>query len=166
MSRPPRPTAEATTRRGFTLVEMIVVVMIVAILASAAMPLATLHKRRAQEAELRQALRTLRMAIDEHKRAWDAGRIEKKADATGYPPNLDVLVQGVPDASNPKGQRIYFLRRLPRDPFAEPGVAAAQTWALRSYASPPDAPTAGADVFDVASRTPGVGLDGVPYRQW
>lgn len=166
MNRPPRPTAELTARRGFTLIEMIVVVMIVAILASAAMPLATLHKRRAQEAELRQALRTLRMAIDEHKRAWDAGRIEKKADATGYPPNLDVLVQGVPDASNPKGQRIYFLRRLPRDPFAEPGVAAAQTWALRSYASPPDAPTAGADVFDVASRTPGVGLDGVPYRQW
>ena len=166
MSRPRRPIVEATARRGFTLIEMIVVVMIVAILASAAMPLATLHKRRAQEAELRQALRTLRMAIDEHKRVWDAGRIEKKADATGYPPSLDVLVQGVPDASNPKGQRIYFLRRLPRDPFAEPGVAAAQTWALRSYASPPDAPTAGADVFDVASRTPGVGLDGIPYRQW
>ena len=130
------------------------------------MPLAALHKRRAQEAELRQALRTLRMAIDEHKRAWDAGRIEKKADASGYPASLDVLVQGVPDIGNPKGQRIYFLRRLPRDPFAEPGVTAAQTWALRSYASPPEAPAPGADVFDVASRTPGVGLDGVPYRQW
>lgn len=166
MNRPPRPTAEPMARRGFTLIEMIVVVMIVAILASAAMPLAALHKRRAQEAELRQALRTLRMAIDEHKRAWDAGRIEKKADASGYPASLDVLVQGVPDIGNPKGQRIYFLRRLPRDPFAEAGVTAAQTWALRSYASPPDAPAPGADVFDVASRTPGVGLDGVPYRQW
>lgn len=151
---------------GFTLIEMVVVVMIVGILASAAMPLAALNKRRGQEAELRQALRTLRMAIDEHKRAWDTGRIEKKADASGYPPSLNVLVQGVPDASSPTGQRIYFLRRLPRDPFADPQVPADQTWATRSYASPPDAPAAGADVFDVASRTPGVGLDGQPYRQW
>lgn len=161
-----RPSVEPAALRGFTLIEMIVVVMIVGILASAAMPLASLHKRRAQEAELKQALRTLRMAIDEHKRAWDAGRIEKKADASGYPPNLETLVQGVPDIGSPKGQRIYFLRRLPRDPFADPSATAAQTWALRSYASPPDAPTPGADVFDVASRAPGVGLDGVPYRQW
>ena len=152
--------------RGFTLIEMVVVVLIVGILASAAMPLAALHKRRSQEAELRQALRTLRMAIDEHKRAWEAGRIEKKADASGYPPNLEVLVQGVIDASSPTGQRIYFLRRLPRDPFADAQLPAAQTWVTRSYASPPDAPAPGADVFDVASRTAGVGLDGVPYRQW
>lgn len=151
---------------GFTLIEMVVVVMIVGILASAAMPLAALNKRRGQEAELRQALRTLRMAIDEHKRAWDTGRIEKKADASGYPTSLETLVQGVPDASSPTGQRIYFLRRLPRDPFADPQLPAAQTWATRSYASPPDAPAAGADVFDVASRTLGVGLDGQPYRQW
>lgn len=152
--------------RGFTLIEMVVVVMIVGILASAAMPLAALHKRRSQEAELRQALRTLRMAIDEHKRAWDSGRIEKKADTTGYPPNLQALVQGVPEVNSPRGQRIYFLRRLPRDPFADPQLPPEQTWATRSYASPPDAPAPGADVFDVASRTPGTGLDGVPYRQW
>lgn len=151
---------------GFTLIEMVIVVMIVGILASAAMPLAALHKRRSQEAELRQALRTLRMAIDEHKRAWDTGRIEKKADASGYPTSLEALVQGVPDASSPTGQRIYFLRRLPRDPFADPQWPPEQTWAPRSYASPPDAPAPGADVFDVASRTPGMGLDGVPYRQW
>ena len=77
--------------RGFTLIEMVVVVMIVGILASAAMPLAALHKRRSQEAELRQALRTLRTAIDAHKRAWDTGRIEKKTDASGYPVSLDAL---------------------------------------------------------------------------
>ena len=152
--------------RGFTLIEMVVVVLIVGILASAAMPLAALHKRRSQEADLRQALRTLRTAIDEHKRAWDAGRIEKKADASGYPPDLDVLVQGVIDVRSPTGQRIYFLRRLPRDPFADAQLPAAQTWSTRSYASPPDAPTPGADVFDVASRAAGVGLDGIPYRQW
>lgn len=160
------PTLPSPRAKGFTLIEMVVVVMIVGILASAAMPLAALHKRRSQEAELRQALRTLRMAIDAHKRAWDAGRIEKKTDASGYPVNLEALVQGVPDVSSPRAQRIYFLRRLPRDPFADPQLPAAQTWATRSYASPPDAPTPGADVFDVASRTPGVGLDGVPYRQW
>ena len=163
---PSAPPAPRASRRGFTLIEMVIVVMIVGILASAAMPLAALHKRRTQEAELRQALRTLRMAIDEHKRAWDAGRIEKQAEATGYPPSLDALVQGVPDVGNPRGQRIYFLRRLPRDPFADPTLPAAQTWATRSYASPPDAPAPGADVFDVASRAEGVGLDGVPYRRW
>lgn len=151
---------------GFTLIEMIVVVMIVGILASAAMPLAALHKRRTQEAELRLALRTIRTALDDYKRAWDAGRIEKKVDASGYPPNLDVLVKGVVDVSTPKPTRIYFLRRIPRDPFSNELLPAAQTWGLRSYASPPDAPAAGADVFDVYSQTPGLGLDGTPYRQW
>ncbi|MFT3858863.1 MAG: type II secretion system protein [Aquabacterium sp.] len=155
-----------TRDAGFTLVEMVVVVLIVSILASAAMPLAALHKRRAQEAELRLSLRTLRQALDDYKRAWDAGRIEKKADASGYPPDLDVLVIGVRDITDPKGRRIHFLRRLPRDPFADPQWPATQTWGRRSYASPADAPAAGADVYDVYSMTPGVGLDGTPYRQW
>lgn len=152
--------------RGFTLIEMVIVVMIVGILASAAMPLAALQKRRSQEAELREGLRTLRLAIDAYKQAWEQGRIEKKPEDTGYPPNLEVLVQGVRDASHAKGARIYFLRRLPRDPFADPGVPAAQTWGLRSYASPPDAPAPGSDVFDVQVRSAGVGLDGSPYRRW
>ncbi len=185
---------------GFTLIEMVVVVLIVSILASAAMPLMALHKRRTQEAELRQSLRTLRGAIDRYKQAYDAGRIENQADASGYPPSLDVLVKGVPelgaaavalapsaakagdsqkasspfDASSfsgfsaPNGgpKRIYFLRSLPRDPFADPSLPAEQTWGLRSYASPPEAPAPGADVFDVHSRTEGQGLDGTPYRQW
>jgi general secretion pathway protein G len=152
--------------RGFTLIEMVVVVLIVGILASAAMPLSALHKRRMQEAELRAGLRTLRKAIDQYKQAWDQGRIEKRADATGYPPSLDVLVQGVVDASTPKGDKIYFLRRLPRDPFADAVLTATETWALRSYASPPEAPAAGADVFDVSSTADGIGLDGSPYRDW
>lgn len=161
-----RPTCCPDRPRGFTLIEMVVVVLIVSILASAAMPLAALHKRRSQEAELRQALRTVRTALDDYKRAWDQGRIEKKAEASGYPPNLAVLVQGVVDISTPKPTRIYFLRRLPRDPFADPALPAEQTWGLRSYASPPDAPVAGTDVFDVYVLTPGLGLDGTPYRTW
>ena len=153
-------------QRGFTLIEMVVVVLMVSILASAAMPLAAMSKRRAQEAELRQSLRTIRVALDDYKRAWTQGRIEHKPDQSGYPPNLDVLVQGVVDVSSTKTQRIYFLRRLPRDPFADAELTAAATWGLRSYASPADEPTPGSDVFDVYSRTQGVGLDGTPYRRW
>jgi general secretion pathway protein G len=159
-------TGRVRTARGFTLIEMVVVVLIVGILASAAMPLASLHKQRAREAELRQNLRTVRNALDAYKRAFDAGRIEKRADASGYPPSLELLVTGVRDAQSPKGTLIYFLRRLPRDPFAEPDVPDARTWGLRSYASPPEAPAAGADVFDVYSQAQGVGLDGTPYRSW
>ncbi|MDE2401308.1 MAG: type II secretion system protein [Burkholderiales bacterium] len=161
-------TIEPRQARGFTLIEMVVVVLIVGILASAAMPLAALNKRRAQEAELRQSLRTIRTALDNYKHAWDQGRIEKKTDDSGYPPTLDVLVNGVIDVSvaTPRPTRLYFLRSLPRDPFADPMLPAFETWGLRSYASPPDAPAAGRDVFDVHSMAEGVGLDGTPYRQW
>ena len=151
---------------GFTLIEMIVVVAIVGILASAAMPLAALHKRRTQEAELRQALRVIRTALDDYKRAWEQGRIETNMEDSGYPPDLEALVEGVPDISSPKSVKIYFLRRLPRDPFAPREANAGETWGLRSYASPPDAPKSGRDVFDIYSKASGVGLDGTPYRDW
>lgn len=152
--------------RGFTLLEMIIVVMIVGILASAAVPLTALHQRRQNEAELRSGLRTIRLALDAYKKAWDQGQIEKKEGETGYPPTLDVLVTGVTDIRQSTAKRIYFLRRLPRDPFAPASMPAAATWGLRSYASGPEQPQAGADVFDVYSRTDGTGLDGTPYRQW
>ncbi|MEY4429922.1 MAG: hypothetical protein RLZZ182_2611 [Pseudomonadota bacterium] len=153
-------------RRGFTLIEMVVVLTIVGVLASAAVPLWSLNKRRSQEAELRQNLRALRTAIDAYHQAWVDGRIERKADESGYPPTLQHLVQGVPDVSTPARRKIYFLRSLPRDPFAEPQVPAADTWALRSHASPPEAPAPGADVFDVHSRATAVGLDGTPVNRW
>ncbi|MEY4765320.1 MAG: hypothetical protein RI907_1993 [Pseudomonadota bacterium] len=161
-----RAMGTVTRHRGFTLIEMVVVVLIVGILASAAMPLATLHRQRAKESELRQALRTLRQAIDAYKLAYDRGRIEPRADASGYPPNLEALVQGVKDAQSPQGDVIYFLRRLPRDPFAPASVPNALTWGLRAYNTPPDAPARGADVFDVHSQAEGVGLDGSAYREW
>lgn len=159
-----RPTVERT--RGFTLIEMVVVVLIVSILASAAMPLAALHKRRSQEAELRHNLRTLRAALDDYKQAWETGKIERRAGDSGYPPTLEVLVSGVKDITTTGSSKIYFLRRLPRDPFADASLTPAQTWGLRSYASPPDAPAPGADVFDVYPTAEGVGLDGTPYRSW
>jgi general secretion pathway protein G len=156
------------TARGFTLVEMVVCVAIVAVLAAAAHPMVELASRRAKETELRQALRSLRSAIDAYKQASDEGRVAKAADASGYPPTLAALVDGVPRASatTDDSRRLYFLRRLPRDPFADASLPAAQTWAVRAYDSPPDAPRAGRDVFDVASRSQRRALDGTRIDQW
>jgi len=159
--------AEPRRQRGFTLVEMLAVVTIVGILAAAAQPLAVWVHKRQREAELHQALRTLRGGLDAYRQATKEGRVTLKADDSGYPPDLDSLVRGVPDAKDPLGQkRIYFLRALPRDPTADASLPAAQTWALRSYDSPPEAPAAGRDVFDVHSRSEGIAIDGSRYRDW
>jgi len=153
--------------RGFTLIEVVITVAIVAILAGGLLPLLEVDARRNREQELRRSLREVREAIDAYKRAADTGRIAKRADASGYPPSLEALIDGVPDASSPTGTRIYFLRRVPRDPLAGDSViAAAATWGKRSYASPPDQPSEGSDVFDVYSLAPGSGINGIPYRQW
>jgi general secretion pathway protein G len=153
--------------RGFTLIELVVTVAIVGLLATAVFPLARLATQRAKETELRAALRELRAAIDAYKLASDQGHVEKEADASGYPPNLQVLVDGVEDARNEKKTQIYFLRRIPRDPFYPDGAAAAaDTWGLRSSESPADAPQSGDDVYDVYSMAAGRGINGVPYRDW
>ena len=153
--------------RGFTLIELVVVVAIVGVLAMAVFPLADVVAHRARESELRVALRTIRDAIDSYKKASDEGRIARSADASGYPASLDDLVSGVADAGKPGKAMIYFLRKLPRDPmFPDSKVPAAQTWGKRSYASPPDAPEEGKDVFDVYSRSEKSGLNDVPYREW
>jgi general secretion pathway protein G len=152
--------------RAFTLVELIVTVAIVAILASAALPLAQIALQRGKEQEMRTALRQIREAIDAYKQAADDGRVAREADASGYPPSLDALVLGVDDVKLPVKKSIYFLRRLPRDPFAPDNLPAAETWGKRSYESPPDNPREGKDVFDVYSLNEGKGLNGVPYKEW
>ncbi|MRD72977.1 prepilin-type N-terminal cleavage/methylation domain-containing protein [Rhodocyclus tenuis] len=153
--------------RGFTLIELAVTVAIVGLLATMALPLAETTIQRSKEAELRSALRQIREGIDAYKRAGEEGRIRLRADASGYPPRLDDLVDGVADIRRPDLAKIYFLRRLPRDPFnADPSLSASATWGQRSYASPPDSPATGDDVFDVYSLAEGVGLNGIPYRQW
>jgi len=152
---------------GFTLIELLVTLAILAVLASAVVPLAELAVKRAKEQELRVALRQIRGALDDYKRAVDEGRVARKADESGYPPSIEALVEGVPDVKDPKKARIHFLRRIPRDPFsADAALASAQTWGKRSYASPHDAPAEGRDVFDVYSLAEGTGLNGIPYREW
>ncbi|MBU4499885.1 MAG: general secretion pathway protein GspG, partial [Gammaproteobacteria bacterium] len=98
----------------------------------------------------------------------EEGRIQKIEGSSGYPPNLDSLWKGVVDQKQIEAaKKIYYLRRLPRDPFYPDSAApAAETWGIRSHASPPDAPVAGEDVFDVYSLSPASGLNGVPYREW
>jgi general secretion pathway protein G len=153
--------------RGFTLIELVITVAIVGVLASVALPLHELTAQRAKEQDLRRALRDVRDAIDAHKQAWDEGRILKSPGDTGYPKRLDDLVAGVEDQKSAKKERLYFLRRVPRDPLAlDQSLTPAQTWGRRSYASPPDEPKEGEDVYDVYSLSPGSGINGRPYREW
>jgi len=153
--------------QGFTLIELVITVAIVALLASVALPVSELAVQRTKEQELRRTLRQVREAIDAYKQASDEGRIKKSVGDSGYPKKLEELAEGVEDQKSPKKDKIYFLRRIPRDPFnADPTLSAAGTWGKRSYASPPDDPKEGDDVFDVFSIAQGKGINGQPYRDW
>jgi general secretion pathway protein G len=151
--------------KGFTLIELLIVVAILALLASVAAPLAELTYQRGKEQELRHALREIREAIDAYKRASDEGKIERKADASGFPPSLATLVEGVEEKNSLEKNsleknKVFFLRRIPKDPLT------GEDWGLRSYASPASDPQPGKDVYDVYSRSDEVGLNKVPYREW
>lgn len=152
---------------GFTLIELVITIAIIGVLATAVMPMANLVSKRHKEQELRISLRQVRDAIDAYRLAVDDGRVMKGALESGYPKSLETLVEGVEDAKNPKKTRIYFLRRVPRDPtFTDASVPAPETWGIRSYDSPPDNPSPGNDVFDVFSLSQDAGLNGIPYSQW
>jgi general secretion pathway protein G len=153
--------------RGFTLIELVITLAIVGLLATAAMPLAEIVAKREKEAELRVALREIRGALDAYRVAAQTGHIQQEVGASGYPPDLKSLYAGVEDAASEKKVTLYFLRRIPRDPFFPDGsITADESWGLRSYQSPPEDPQPGEDVFDVYSLAPGKGLNGVAYREW
>ena len=153
--------------RGFTLIELLVTVAIVSLLATIALPMTELVVQRSKEQALHNALHEIRTGIDAYKQKWDEGHIQKSLDDSGYPKSLNLLVEGIEDFKSPKHSKMYFLRRIPRDPFnPNTSIPAADSWGKRSYESPPDDAQEGDDVYDVYTLSKGVGLNGTPYREW
>jgi len=151
--------------RGYTFVELLVVVTILIILASAVLPLAQVTSTRQREAELRRDLREMRTAIDKFKDAVDTGQIptsELGPGSEGYPPDLETLVDGMTAANDATGRKLKYLRRIPVDPMTN-----STEWGLRSYQDRPDSTSwGGQNVFDVYSKAGGTALDGTKYRDW
>lgn len=150
-----------TPRRGesgVTLIELIIVVTIIAILASAAIPVARFQVKRTKERELRRDLWAMRAAIDAYKDAADKGGIQTKADSNNYPPDLQTLVDGVEIQT----KKVRFLRRVPIDP-----MTGNTEWGLRSNQDDPTSDSfGGQNVYDVFTKSQGTGLDGTKYSTW
>jgi general secretion pathway protein G len=153
-------------RRGLTLLEMLIALVILSILAGAVLPMAEMSVKRTKEMELRRALRLIRTAIDEYHddflEAKRQGTIQVTVDDIGYPKELDDLVKGV-DWGNLYPYKKKYLRRIPPDPFAPEG----EGWGLRSYQDDPDSTVwGGENVYDVYSQSDGIAIDGTPYNTW
>jgi general secretion pathway protein G len=150
---------------GYSFIELLVVVSILFVLASAAMPLAQVASQRQREMELRRTLREMRTAIDKFKDAVDVGQIpttELTPGSEGYPPDLETLVEGVTPANDASGRKLKFLRRIPIDP-----MTGSMEWGLRAQQDRPDATSwGGKNVFDVYTKSQGTALDGTKYRDW
>jgi general secretion pathway protein G len=152
-------------QRGFTYLEMVATAAILMILASAIMPMARVTRKRQKEIELRRELRILRTAIDDYKKMVDAGKIggsDVKLGSEGYPPTLEILVEGVNQVGRVDGVKLKFLRRIPIDPMTN-----TTEWGLRCYQDEPDSDSwCGSNVWDVYSKSQGEGLDGTKYHDW
>jgi len=167
VTRITRHNGRSSRGAGFSLVEIVIVLIILALLATAAIPLVRNSVIREREAELRIALRELRSAIDEYKKFVetrpDLLKIQEKRTESGYPPNLQILVDGIelntPGAEDKKKK---FLRRIPVDPMSN-----STEWGMRGYTdSPTSSSWNGEDVFDVYTKSTGIGLDGTKYKDW
>lgn len=146
--------------KGFTVAELVMVAALISILAGMAMPVAKYTVKRRKEAELRSALRQMRTAIDEYKRLSDQGMIPLTLGSEGYPPELEVLAEGI-DLVGQETKR-KFLRKIPIDPMTND-----QEWGLRSYQDEPDAKSwGGENIWDVFSLSESVAIDGSEYKDW
>lgn len=153
--------------QGFTLVEMLVTLSILAILAAAIIPLGQVALKREKEIELKRDLRLLREAVDAYKKLADEKKFEFEEETMGYPPTLEDLVKGVEIKAEQEGKEastkiVKFLRRIPRDPMTN-----SLDWGLRSYQDKPDSTNWGEEnVYDVYTKSPGTALDGTKYKDW
>jgi general secretion pathway protein G len=156
--------------KGVTLIELIFAVTLLALLASAILPFARMTAKRTKEIELRRNLRTIRLAIDDYKKAYDKAVEQKKIvvtlQASGYPKTLELLVEGE-DFGGLYGTKRKFLRRIPPDPMNPSQPGQPPQWGMRSYIDKPDATSWGKeDVFDVYSLSDEVAIDGSNYKDW
>ena len=162
--RPMKLSGSGRSRRreaGFTMVEVAIVAVMVAILAGMAIPVARYSLRRQKELELKHELRTMREAIDKYKQLSDAGLIPLEIGGEGYPPDLETLVKGV-DLVGQVKKKQRFIRRLPIDPMTRKAE-----WGLRSYQDEPDSfAWGGQNVYDVYSLSGAKALDGTLYKDW
>ncbi len=172
--------AAVNNRRGLSLIELIVTVVILSVLGMLVLPLTQMTAKRSKELELRRDLREIRTALDEYKKGYDEavkqGKKQNVADKSGYPETLELLVEG-DDFGGLSKEKKKYLRKIMPDPFhkatAKPdsadkeGKVAKEMWGLRSYKDKPESTQwGGEDVFDVYSLSEETAIDGTKYKDW
>jgi general secretion pathway protein G len=137
----PQSAIRTPHSKGFTLIELMVVIMIMGILIAIAQPSLKRSIIRADEAVLKEDLFQMRDAIDQY-----------YADNGKYPPSLEDLV----NAQDPTRS---YLREITKDPFT-----GAADWITVAPVAAEGEESGG--VFDVHSASDLVALDGTPYNTW